>query len=403
MKRNLNMWKLLILLSVLFSSCSGGKKVDLLEKGLPYVVNLEQCLAMERDMKISDIADTVEYIELKTPKDLFITRVWNIIPIDDFWIIHSRDGVYKFTNKGEYVETIGCRGQGPGEYSTIYNIDVDCIGKEIVINTSGQLLFYDLDGNYLRGEKKKGTYYDIGISDSILWVSETGTNVEKYIAFAMNFRREILDSILNPFYGVQSQDAGTGLHLAKLFKPFYRHKDTLYLKGKELNDTIFQLAGLNRKPYVVFDMGKYKLPIEYEAWYSFEAAQKHGARYWGIPAIAEDDRYLFLLAQRYAPVDGKMHVHNDENFKYIIYDKEKKKGFVVKGEKNIQFRDNILGGPSIWPYWITDDYYMNVIEWYNLSEELRRGKYKLSPVFQKQIAGFGNDTNPLVILCRRQK
>lgn len=102
---------LLPALAVLFSSCNEQKGNSSSEKGLPYIVDLEQCMETERAMKISDIADTVEYIELKTPKDLPITRVWDIIPVDDYWIIHTRDGVYKFTNKGEYIKTIGRRGK----------------------------------------------------------------------------------------------------------------------------------------------------------------------------------------------------------------------------------------------------------------------------------------------------
>ncbi len=372
-------------------------------QGLPYIVDLELCMETERAMKISDIADTVEYVELKTPKDLPITRIWNIIPIDDCWIIHSRDGVYKFTNKGEFIKNIGSPGQGPGEYSVIYNIDVDYSRKEIVINTSGQLLFYDLNGNHLRTEKKSGTFYDIGLSDSIIWISEAATNADKYIAFALNLQGNITTSIPNPFYGIESQDGGGGLHLAKLYKPFYRYNNILYLKGKEHNDTIYQLVGRRYKPYIAFNMGKYKLPIEYEAWYNFEALQKNGSHYWGIPSLAEDDHYLYLLAQRYASIGGNNHVHNEDNFRYIVYDKEKREGFVTSGEQGTRFTDDILGGPAIWPYWVIGDYYMNVIEWDELSNEIEKGNYKLAPAFEKQLAGYGYDTNPLVVMCRRKK
>lgn len=392
-----------IAITVLFSSCNSRKETDVSEKQVSYMVDFEKCMSTEKAMNISEIADTVEYVELKTPNDLFIVAVWNIIPVDDFWIIHSRDGVYKFTNKGEYVLTIGRRGQGPGEYSTLYNVDVDFTRKEIVINATGQLMYYDLDGNYLRMKKKTGTFYDIGISDSILWVCESCTNAERHIAFATNSLLDIIDSIPNPFYGMHSQDIGTGSFLAQLYKPFYRYQDTLYMKGKESNDTIYRLSGMNRKPYVAFDMGKYKLPIEYEGWYNFEAMQKNGSRYWGIPSVTEDDRHLFLLAQRYADVDGLRYVHNENNFRYIVYDKEKREGFITKGKDGTRFTDDILGGPPIWPYWVTDEYYMNVISWNRLSKELDTGKYKLSPVFEKQIAGFGYDTNPLVVLCRRKK
>lgn len=114
-----------ITITVLFSSCNSRKEAGVSEEQVSYIVDFEKCMSTDKAMKISEIADTIEYVELKTPNDLFIVAVWNIIPVDDFWIIHSRDGVYKFTNKGEYVLMIGRRGQGPGEYSTLYNVDVD--------------------------------------------------------------------------------------------------------------------------------------------------------------------------------------------------------------------------------------------------------------------------------------
>lgn len=398
------MWKILILLIVLFYSCD-GRKETVLSKGLPYLIDIEQCMATERAVKISDIADTVEYIELKTPEDIVISVAFDVIPIDDYWIIHSRDGVFKFTNKGQYLTTFGRRGQGPSEYSGIFNVDVDHVKKEIVINAYEKLLFYDLDGNYLRMERKEETMFRVSTSDSILWISDMGTNADKYIGFAINPQSEVIDSIPSPYYGKESQDGGGGLRIAMIYKAFYRYKDTLYMKGKELNDTIYQLSGTNRKLYAAFNMGKYKLPIEYEAWYNFEASQKHGANYWGIPTISEDERYLFLLTQRYATVDGIPHEHNEDNFRYIIYDKEKREGFVAKGKDGTRFTDDILGGPPIWPYCsATDDYYyMNVISSYRLFEELKNRNYKLSPAFEKQIASMDHDTNPIVIRCRKKK
>lgn len=387
---------------ILFSSCTKQNNTDCLVNDVKYVIDFEDCMRTKHAMKVSAIADTVEYLELKTPENISITRIWNIIPVDNFWIIHSRDGVYKFTDNGQFVMTIGRSGQGPGEYSVIYDIAVDYIRKEILINASGQFLFYDLDGKFLRMMKKDETLFRVGISDSILWICEAAMNTDKYLVYGMNYQRKIVDSIPNPYYGMESQDEGAGFHLAKLYKPFYLYKDTLYLKGKEVNDTIYQLSGTKCKPYIAINMGKYKLPAEYESWFSFDALQKNGSRYWGIPSVAEDNRYLFLLTQRYAPENGNKYVHNEENFRYIVYDKKLQMGSIMEGEKGTRLEDDILGGPPIWPYWVTDHYYMNVVEWYDLSEEIKNGNYSLSTAFKNQLEGWGSDTNPLVILCRKK-
>lgn len=391
-----------ISLIILLSSCNRQIKDDSEGSSSPYTIDFKQCMDTEQVMKVSEIADTVEYLELKTPKDIIITRIMDIIPVDDELIIYSRDGLYKFTKKGEYIKTIGRSGQGPGEYSWIRSIAVDLSKKEIIIADGGQVLFYDLDGNFLRSGKW-GSFFRIGISDSILWVSELAHRTIKHIAFAVNSKGDTIASMLNPQYGMKSLDEGMGVSFSRYSKMFYSYKGSLYLKGKEQNDTIFQLSGKNRIPYAFLDMGKYKLPIEYEAWYSNDAFLKHGSRYWGIPAVAEDDRYLYLLSQRYSSIDGDNYGHNEENFRYIVYNKEKRNGFVAKDKKGTKITDDILGGPPVWPHWITDDYYMNVIEWSDLSDELKKGKYTLAPSLEKQFAGFGYSTNQLIVLCRRKK
>jgi hypothetical protein len=202
---------------------------------------------------------------------------------------------------------------------------------------------------------------------------------------------------------MKSLDEGMGFSVAKVSKPFYSYKGSRYLKGMAENDTIFQLSGMNNKPYAILNMGKYKLPVEYEAWYSMDALKKHGSRYFGTPAVAEDDRYIYFIMLRFQSIDGDNYGHNEENFRYIVYDKEKGKGFVTKDKKDTRFADDILGGPPIWPRWITDDYYMNVIEPYDLLNEIKDGKYTLSPSFEQQLAGFGYNTNHLIVLFRRKK
>ncbi|MDH6357675.1 6-bladed beta-propeller [Parabacteroides sp. PF5-9] len=392
----------IILLIILFSGCNKQSKYDSEDKNKLYLIDFEQCIKTEQGLKISEIADTIEYLELKTPDDIIITHISDINQVDDFLIIESNHQAYKFTWDGEFVKKIGRNGQGPGEYSMIFNISSDPIKKEIILSDSGQLLFYDYDGNFLR-RKKWGSLFNIAFSNSVLWVSEFANNTYKYIAFALNDMGDTIVSIPNPLYGIKSRDEGTGGSIAKGLKMFYRHNGSLYLKGKEVNDTIYQLSGINKTPYVTINMGKYKLPVEYEAWYSWDDFNKHGSRYWGIPIVAEDNRNLYLTALRYRDIDGDNYRYNEENFRYIVYDKEKRKGFVTKNKTDTKITDDILGDPPIWPRWIMNDYYMNIIEPYELLDEIRNGDYTLSPAFEKQLSGFEYGTNQLIVLCRRKK
>ena len=133
-----------------FLSCTKQVKVD---QDDMYVIPIESVLETEHPIKLSEIADTIEYLELKTPEGLIITGIYKIIPVEDFLLIEARMVLYKFTQEGDYVCTIGGQGQGPGEYTGVRDFDVDFGLRRIVIADDGRTHYYDYDGNYLESEK----------------------------------------------------------------------------------------------------------------------------------------------------------------------------------------------------------------------------------------------------------
>ena len=94
-------------ISLGFLSCTKQANVD---QGDMYVIPIQSVFETEHPIKLSEIADTIEYLELKTPEDLIITGIYKIIPVEDFLLIEARMVLYKFTQEGDYVCTIG--GQG---------------------------------------------------------------------------------------------------------------------------------------------------------------------------------------------------------------------------------------------------------------------------------------------------
>ncbi len=365
-------------------------------------VDLEQCMSVEKAVVLSDIVDTLEYIELKTPADIIITRILDIVPYENFLVIHSRDGLFKFTEDGEFVKILAKKGQGPGEYNMIFGITVDPLKKELILADSEKTIYYDLEGNFLRNVKT-GNLFCIALKDTTLWATGLAHRTMEFMAVALNQRGDTIATMPNPYYGMESMDAGMGVSYSKYWNPFYHYKRDLYLKGKEHNDTVFKLQGKERIPYIYLDMGKYKLPIEYEPWYSYEAFLKEAYRYWAIPAVLEDDNFLYLLMQRCSSPTGNNFVHDENNFRYILYDKKKEQGFITNGVNGTRFTDDILGGPVFWPRWSFNDYYLNFIEWYDLSQEIKNGDYTLLPDFKNQFKNWGYDTNSLIIRARKKK
>ena len=377
-----------------WTSCN-NQSPDSRENGLPYIIDFEQCISTARNIKISDIADTIELVELKTPEELPVSAIWQFIPFGDYWFINAREGVFKFTNKGEYITTIGKPGQGPGEYPSVFDISVDKYHKEFIINAYHRVLYYDLDGNYLRMENKSGRMKNAAFSDSILWVTDTGKNTDKYMLYGLNERRDTIFPVPNPYYGIKSKDHGGGYVMMDKAKEFYYYKDDLYLNGPYVNDTIYRLKGNQCTPYAVFDMGKYKQPLEYMPWYNYEAFRKHGGNHFGIPAMCESEQFFFMRAQRMAP--------SEDGTRFIMYDKQARQGFLVNENKERTITDDILGGPDIWPIWTTDDSFVSVIGSYSYTKKIKDGNYTLSPQLQKVVDNWNEDTNVILMFCRKKK
>ena len=387
----------------IFAGCNSQSGKNVNESSEIYTIDFEQGFDTEQQMFISEIADNVEYIELKTPDDIVITRIWNIIQVDEYLIINARYNNYLFHKNGQFIRQIGARGQGPGEYSISASIEVDRNRKEIVIADSHQFLFYDFEGNFLRNIKKENFIPYIGISDTMLWIGELVSSANtkyKAVAISLQAGEDTLAYIHNSLYGIIKSD-NTLYHGHPQVNFFYHEKDLLYFKGDLSNDTIWRISGISAKPYAFIDMGKYKMPFEYEPWYSsFETYQKHYDRYWSVCSMVEGDHHFFLLANwRAYSKTGR----DFGAYKNMVYDKDKKRSFAVKDKNGIGFTDDIQGGPPIWPRWASDDYYMNFTETEELLEKVSIGEYTPSQQLKELLSRIDDSSNDLIILMHRKK
>ena len=381
---------------ILISGCQTEVSKDL--NSDYYTIDYEQCVEKEQQMLLSEIADSIEYLELKTPEDIIITNITKLIPFNEDLIICGNDGalkreVYQFLRDGQFVRRIGGMRQNLDEIVVAIDIAIDKKNKEIIIMSLMDIFFYDFDGNYLRSIRT--TSNNIGISDSILWIGQWMSVEKKYIATAIccNKKGDTVATISNPFYVAETNDSNS--RISSSLPLFYYHNGLLYFKPNESYDTLWQISGANKELYAVINMGKHKLPIENESWYSSVEFDRSSHKYWGINTIAEDNRYFFLRSRTRNPI--KQH-----KFNYIVYDKKKRKGFTVKDDKDLKITDDIMGGPNVWPQWITEKYYISTINRNELQEQIESGGYSPAEPLKSQLSRIGENANQIIILCHRK-
>lgn len=211
------------------------------------------------------------------------------------------------------MKQIGRQGQGPGEYLQIRGIDIDPERKEIIQADVQQVLYYDYDGNFLRNVKINDYFFNIVYSNSVLWTCNLCMHIDKYMACALSREGDTIAVMPNPNYGIESLNTdGFYFTSSSELREFSKYKGELFMKTRSSRDTVYHLSGAKWTPYLFLDMGKYTMPIEYEAWYSNTAYEKNATNYWNIPRIEEDDVICSL------PPSGKNPPATSEDMKTII-------------------------------------------------------------------------------------
>jgi len=134
------MKKMIYLIPIIFLLSSCGPKKNkaerYIEDGVEVIVNHSE------PYKIKDEPTTFfleeEFVidtEREDLADLGIGTIntWDVNPDGDIYLA-SRGQIFKFDKKGNFVKTIGQKGQGPGDFQSI---------RELRITNSGELSFYD--------------------------------------------------------------------------------------------------------------------------------------------------------------------------------------------------------------------------------------------------------------------
>lgn len=102
-------------------------------------------------LPLSLLVDSLEIVRLENAEGALIGSPFRINVSDNYIGINMLDFYKLFTRQGNYVATIGGKGQGPGEYTSLYDAHISEENNRIYLLpwTTRKILVYDLQGNYL--------------------------------------------------------------------------------------------------------------------------------------------------------------------------------------------------------------------------------------------------------------
>ena len=120
--------------------------------GHPLTVCDQKLLNDTLQIPLSLLAENLEIIHFDNREEALMGE-HQVVLSDNYMLVWHSDvqPAKLFDRKGKFLTTIGEKGQGPGEYRTIYDVQIDEANNRIYMLpwSVGQLLVYDLQGNVL--------------------------------------------------------------------------------------------------------------------------------------------------------------------------------------------------------------------------------------------------------------
>lgn len=222
-----------------------------------------------KPIKMSELFSEIRYLPLETNPNCLIGYM-NVKVFGKNILINSFDGggnIYRFSENGKFLNEVGKKGRGPGEYEDAKDVCIFGDTVYVVSNFSSSILCYSLDGAFLKKYKLKFNGWPSSIlklPDNSFLVSLTNTtNFGRLLKTDGNFN--VLKGYFrnNPIrytsYFMSLPVSSRGI--------FYFY---------EVIDTIYEVSGKYPKPAIIIDHGKYGKPKNFIS---------------SVGDISDDDKY----------------------------------------------------------------------------------------------------------------
>ncbi len=197
-------------------------------------------------------------IVLETNEESMISSVSKILYIkDNIYILDLKySGVKVFNKEGKYLFSIGKLGQGPGEFSKIFDMNYDkknsCI--HIFSNDDMKMAKFKLNGDFVSESKVPffSAYFSL-IEDKYLFYSNYNTS-------ELNDRNNLILSDLK--FNVVDKFFPYRRDFGLLMSGFLTKTSNSVLYGDAFSENVYEFKNNNLNLKYKFDFGKYLVPIE---------------------------------------------------------------------------------------------------------------------------------------------
>lgn len=377
---------LILVLFIIVSACSNeaqnkNKAKETFETEASdtfFTINFAKIIQQKREIPISEIAESVEYIPLENTKESILGNIMDVQLTKDYIFVKHNGSrlLTQFDRNGKFIRHIGREGRGPKEYGLMRMFSLDEQNQFIYIHTNWthKVMVYNFDGEFIKKIQFgfSGRGFLTWSRDSLMVsFSEPQLGNEKYIFIETNARGDTLQTTGNHIFWDESEQN----HFMVSYwgrNEFYRADDKLHMKGW-YNDTVYTYNDENKfTPQFYIDLGKHKIPDDRV--YERKSTQPLPAEcYW--VGVNESSGYVFIrYGDQFDPNKKNMQEHPQG---CVLYNKKNKEGSALEARNgNVGFINDLNGGPHLTPRFSNDSLLFTDVAALNLKQYLESDEFK---------------------------
>ena len=245
--------------------CGGNPSSTMSEEKIP-VIDLEEVLdGKKQEFLLSDIAKGIEYIPLEFTPECPIklgTANWDIyFSSTNIFVLSNL--IYRFDRNGKYLNRIGAKGHGPGEYVRANFFTVDTVARRVYLySDGGQTIVYNYDGKHIRTLRLEAR-----CAEGLCFVSQTKelvyTGAESGFHHPDHFFLNVTDTMGNTRFKKKAMVSSMLRGEEKAWWELRTMQDGDDILAYDfMNDTIFRYRKSVLEPYLILKFGKYKVTLD---------------------------------------------------------------------------------------------------------------------------------------------
>ena len=346
-------WVLMLFFCFSCSSKSGSDAVGKSDAGLSVTVDLVDYIEGEKEDEIalSGLVDSLAYIPLQTPDDLPVDVLLAVkMSSDNIFVMDRQQKLYRFDSHGRFLNLIGSRGEGPSEYVSAVDFEIDASQDAVYL--------FDIYRKKIKVYQMSGTFVqDIVVPDGVEsmallndtcfigyrpWYA-TVDKSDECVVFGKS--EEVYRTI-----SFEPKENVEGVKIDLFRMPDFSQLASSSRFRMPFEQAVYLISDGNKVVKdVEFDMGKYLLPMEVSM--NNELYNKN-----------LNSSYIFELnANRVSDFIYMNFFHRNKRYR-VVYDIAHAKFYTVfVGREPKGIKNDLDGGATFWPMWFASDRMIGVV------------------------------------------